>query len=164
MGLPCLVVGEDGVHAFDVFQGAQDGVGHVAKTVFVPPLQVANPHSNLRQFVGVRVDLDAVQLLRAHRQRNGRQFLAGGVGNHLLLQVEQLAQGHVKEVAGAASGVQHAHGGNLGGKIAQQFVSVGGAGQSSRRARAQQQLVGLLAHRRSIFGARAPSTPAPQSA
>ena len=44
--------------------GRRMGSAHFAKAVFVAPLQVADPDRDLRQFVGVGVDLDAVQLLR----------------------------------------------------------------------------------------------------
>ena len=67
-----FIPGEDGVHATDVAQGEQDGVGHVAEAIFVAPLQVADPGGDLRQFVGERVDFDAVQLLWADGEFAGR--------------------------------------------------------------------------------------------
>ncbi len=70
--------------------------------------------------MGVGVDLDAVQLLG----RDLRREQLPTVEAHLLLQVEQLAQRDVEEVAAAAGGVQHVDARQLALEALQQGVQL----------------------------------------
>ena len=92
------------------------GLGGQAVAVVDQPLDVADPDGDLGQLVGVLVDLDAVQL----GGRDGDEEAPGAQlvrqADHLVLQVEQQAQGHVQEVAAAAGRVEHLDGGDLVGK------------------------------------------------
>src|SRR5579871_2415662 len=97
-------------------QGLEDGLRRYPEAVVVEPLKVANPDHDLGQLVGVVIDLDAVELLGAHLWEEGRHPVAGGKGDHLLLQVEQVLEGDVEEVATAAGGVKNPLAGNRSGK------------------------------------------------
>ena len=71
---------------------------------------------------------------------------SGGEDGDLLLEVEQLAQGDVEEVAAAAGGVEHADGAELGGEAR------AGLAELVRVAGAALRPVGLVALRRKVVG------------
>src|SRR5690606_31887078 len=94
------VVEDDVVERFeDRRLAAGDAVGTV-------PLEVADPHDHAGEFVGERVDLDAVELPRAEEAEAWRADLLGE-GDDLVLKVLHGLQGDVEEVAAAAGGVEH---------------------------------------------------------
>ena len=109
VGLPGVVgVGEveDGVLALEGVHGAEDGVAPGAGAVLAGPLEVADPDGHLGELEGVRVDLDAVELPGAHEGDLGGEAVVQGEDGDLLLQVLELLEGDVEEVAGAAGGVE----------------------------------------------------------
>ena len=74
-----------------------------------PPLQLANPHGDTRQFGGVFVQLDAEHIVRAgHQVRFPLQPQCGRFDMALKLDVLQRLQAHEQEIAAAAGRVEHA--------------------------------------------------------
>ena len=126
-----FVIGEDGIHVLDVVQRFEDRFAGRAIAVFVQPLNIADPNRGLRQFIGVVVDLDAKELLRAGFGKGGHGVDFGTKLVDRLAQIEQLSQRHIEKVTAATSRVEHAHFGNLVGKASQQsvqFVVAAGVG------------------------------------
>ena len=76
------------------FEGRLDRLGRQAVAVIDEPLNVADPDRDLRQFVGIFIRLDAVQL----RWRNGEKETARALLvrkiDDFLLQIQQAAQNH----------------------------------------------------------------------
>ena len=73
------------------------------------PLEVADPDGHLGEVVGVGVDLDAVELVRANLQLERGETSESALVEDRLLQVFEELQGHVQEVARAARRVQDAN-------------------------------------------------------
>jgi hypothetical protein len=100
---------EDGVAAGEGLQLLEDRFLGLAESVALDPLEPADPDGHLRQLVGVGVDLDAVKLPRTDLRQVAREAAVHRVENDLLLEVLQLLQHDVKQVAGAAGGIEHLH-------------------------------------------------------
>src|SRR5271157_4235722 len=72
------------------------------------PLDEANPDRHLSEVEGIRVDLDAEELMRPDLQLEFRQTAVSALDEDFLLQVLEHSQGDVQEVPRSASRVQHA--------------------------------------------------------
>ncbi|MFL7837633.1 MAG: hypothetical protein AB8I52_02470 [Candidatus Promineifilaceae bacterium] len=79
-------------------QQLEDGVGVEVEAVFFAPLQIADPGRDLRQFVGVGIDLDVVKLLGTDAERYGRQVFVRA----FVFPVEMIAEINVGETFLAA--------------------------------------------------------------
>ena len=98
--------GENRVHVLDSVQRLEHRIRLVPEPVVVKPLEIANPDHDLRELVGVVVDLDAVQLGRANAGEKVANAIDCGEGDDFLLQVEQEFEGDVQEVTATARGVK----------------------------------------------------------
>ena len=95
------------VAAFNGIQRTQHRLPVVLVAVFNQPLQMAYPQRGAGQAAGVRVDLDAVELLRRHFGQKITQAQLRRQRQYRFLQIVQLTQRHVQKVAAAARRVQN---------------------------------------------------------
>ncbi len=127
-GLPGRAVGQDGIHAAHSLNRLEDRFGRRAKAVAAQPLDIADPDRGLRQFVRIRVDLDAVELPRRRRNALQRRYRRQPQRQHPVVhrfpQVEQREQRQVEEVAAAGRRVEHADARQLGCKVHQQVLQL----------------------------------------
>ena len=121
-----LIEGQDRVHLFDGFDRLQDRLAGHAEAVVAQPLNVTDPDGDLREFVRVFVDLDAVQLLRRRRKarlrQHARETQLGHEVGHFFPQIEQKSQRDIQEVAAAASRIEHLHECEFGGEADQEIA------------------------------------------
>ncbi len=74
-----------------------------------PPLQLANPHRDARQFGGVFVQLDAKHVVRAgHQVGFALKPQRGRLDVAFVLDVLERLQTHEQEISAAAGRIQHA--------------------------------------------------------
>ena len=101
---------QNGIGPTDGVQGGEDGLLAVGKAVVAMPLDIANPQGGAGQFHGVGVDFQPQHLVGFDPGRQVVPALSGGVVDNLFFQVEEGAQGDIKEVAAAAGRIQHSNG------------------------------------------------------
>jgi hypothetical protein len=103
---------EEGVFVFETVKRAEDGGAVVVVAVVAAPLERADLHGDLGEFVGVRVDLDGAELGDIDPKRQGEREL-GGEGDDFFFEIEEEAEGDVEEISRAAGGVEDDGGGEF---------------------------------------------------
>jgi len=101
-------VAKDCVAVVDGLEFGEDGgVGGDGEAVLVEPLEETDPDGDLSEFGGVGVDFDAEELggADAGEEAEGDGGLCGE-GDDFFFEGEELLDGEVEEVSGAAGGVE----------------------------------------------------------
>ena len=125
-----VVVGDqERVFVQEAIEVLQYGRAVVVKAVVAPPLQVADLHGYLGEFVSVGVDLDGAKLVNADFRRE-LEAQHGGKGDDFLFEVQEHLERDIEEVTAAAGGV-HDH------NLAEFFEEGFDAGAIPRRTLAQ---------------------------